>query len=224
MNAIVRSGAWIVLAVVAMQATDALAQDGSREREMLRRVQAALQRSEQEKAKLQEEKSKLEQEKADLAAKLQATGKVQKELSAARKKQGEQAQLIEQTQRQLDLSKAKAAELETKLEKMTRRASSSEDQGKQLGAQIKDLGEKLEQQRAIIGRQTQMVQACDERNAKLVGLTNELVAKYRDKGVWDALAQREPFTGIQEVRIQNAMQEYREKADALKIDKPELRQ
>ena len=39
--------------------------------------------------------------------------------------------------------------------------------------------------------------------------------------MWAALLQQEPFTGLKDVEVQTLLQEYRDKADALKVEKPE---
>ena len=202
----------------------AQAQEPSRERELLRRAQSALQRSEQDKAKLQEDKARLEGEKAGLDAKLKAAQRTRRELAVARKKEADQQKALDESHQQTEAAKAKIAELQGQLEKMAGALHQSEEQGRQLAAQVKDLDQKLAQQREIIARQTQIVQACDEKNAKLVEVTNELLAKYKQKGVWDAIAQQEPFTGIKEVQIQNLLQDYRDKVEGLRVSQPELRQ
>jgi len=203
---------------------DAQADRSSREREMLRRAQSALQKSEQEKAKLLDEKAALEKEKSDLNAKIKAKARTERQLAEARKKEAAQAKAVEDLQRQLEASTAKITDLEGKVKALDGRLSESEAQGRQLSAQATDLGQKLQQQREIIGRQAQTVQACDDKNAKLYQLTGELMTRYQRKGVWDSLLQEEPFTGIKDVEIQGVLQEYRDKADGLKIEKPEVRQ
>lgn len=222
MTIILRIVVWIVLMLSC--ALSAQAQEVSRERELLKRAQSALQRSEQDKAKLQDEKAKLEQDKADLSGKLKSTERTKRELAAARKKEAEQQKTLDEVRQQFDASKAKVAQLEGQLKERIAALHESDEHGRQLAGHVKELDQKLAEQREIISRQTQIVQACDERNAKLVGVTDELLAKYHEKGFWDALAQREPFTGIKEVQIQNLLQGYREKVDTLKIVKPEVRQ
>ena len=48
--------------------------------------------------------------------------------------------------------------------------------------------------------------------------------RYRNKSVMDALKQAEPFTQLEKVKMENLLQEYSEKMDAKKIDKPVLAQ
>jgi len=132
--------------------------------------------------------------------------------------------VLESLEQQLESSKAKAAELAAQLNAFGSRFAERDAEGQRLAAQATELGQKLQQQREIIGRQAQSIQACDEKNAKLYQLSSELMTRYQRKGVWASLLQQEPFTGIREVEVQTLLQEYQDKADALKIEKPELGQ
>ena len=49
---------------------------------------------------------------------------------------------------------------------------------------------------------------CATRNRELVDLGLELLDAYRNKGVWSALAEREPLTGLARVKLENAAQDY----------------
>jgi len=61
------------------------------------------------------------------------------------------------------------------------------------------------------------IQTCMKKNAELYQISVELMDRYRSKGVVDALLQAEPFTQLEKVRINNLLQEYRDKSDADKI-------
>ncbi len=61
------------------------------------------------------------------------------------------------------------------------------------------------------------LQLCVDNNHKLVALNADIIEQYESKGVWDALLQAEPFTKIEQVKIENIMQEYRFKNDDLEL-------
>lgn len=50
---------------------------------------------------------------------------------------------------------------------------------------------------------------CRTDNAELVAVSEELLAKYRDQGVWAALWQAEPVTGIPRARREALLEKYR---------------
>jgi predicted nuclease with TOPRIM domain len=62
------------------------------------------------------------------------------------------------------------------------------------------------------------LKTCVSNNQQLVKLNDELVKKYGEKGVWAAMTQAEPFTGIEQVKIENIMQDYRFKNEDLKVN------
>lgn len=49
---------------------------------------------------------------------------------------------------------------------------------------------------------------CATRNRELAEIGQQLLAAWRDKGVFSALAQREPLTGLARVTLENAVQDY----------------
>jgi len=50
---------------------------------------------------------------------------------------------------------------------------------------------------------------CVASNQKLFETGNEVLDRYENKGKWDALREREPFTQTRRVRLQNLVDEYR---------------
>lgn len=64
------------------------------------------------------------------------------------------------------------------------------------------------------GRQ---LQQCAIKNTKLHELNNELLQRYARKGVMDALARQEPFTGLKKVEMENLLQELQDKNDEHRI-------
>lgn len=55
---------------------------------------------------------------------------------------------------------------------------------------------------------------CRAHNGELVGVANDLLAAYQNKGVFDVLGEGEPLTGIGRVRLENLLETYRDKVDA----------
>jgi len=60
---------------------------------------------------------------------------------------------------------------------------------------------------------TYNLERCQKHNKKLAGIASKLVVKYRDKGVVDSIAQKEPFTGLKQVQMEKLIQEYQDKID-----------
>jgi len=196
----------------------------SREREALRRAQLATQKAEQEKTQLQEQNAKLEKDKQDLSAKLKTAQKLKGELAAAKAKGIEQTQEIDQLRSDLRIDSARIGDMEAKLKSLNAQIAEDQEQSRQLAGQIKTLEAQLQQQREIIAHQSQALHEVNGKNMKLYQLNAELIDRYNKKGVWDSLMQREPVTQIKDVRIQSMLQEYRDRNDELKNEKPQLTQ
>jgi len=65
--------------------------------------------------------------------------------------------------------------------------------------------------------QTENFKLCHANNHKLYDINRELLAKYQDKGAMDALLQREPFTGVSSVEVENLIQDTQYRLDDLKL-------
>lgn len=65
--------------------------------------------------------------------------------------------------------------------------------------------------------QTENFKLCHANNHKLYDINRELLAKYQDKGAMDALLQREPFTGVSSVEVENLVQDTQYRLDDLKL-------
>ena len=52
-------------------------------------------------------------------------------------------------------------------------------------------------------RQAQQISECETKNVRLQELGQELLQKYADKGVFDTLLKKEPFTQLKRVEMEN---------------------
>ncbi len=203
-------------------------QDDRRAREAARRIQLMQQQLAQEKAQLEQDKAKLEKENADkekqlrqLQAKLKRAEAGTKQTEADAK---QKAAEVDHLKAELDAMSLKFVEQREKADRLADSYKSSVETIKTRDAEKETLNARTREQRDIIGRQAQLVQACEEKNLALYELGNDLMRRYRNKSVMDALKQAEPFTQLEKVKMENMLQEYAEKMDAKKIDKPVLAQ
>ena len=197
-----------LIAALLSVAGSALAADtdvrASREREMLRRTQEALRQSQAENAELTAQKQHAEQQ-ADEKVKA-ATAQVDAVRKESKSAQGAlRLQLENAAGAQADL-KAKLAEANRQITALT---SLQLDAAK---------GLKLTQEQLEASKASNT--SCEAKNLKLYQYSQELVTRYQKKGVWAALAQKEPVTGIKDVGVENVVQEYQEKLDSQRIKPP----
>jgi chromosome segregation ATPase len=187
----------------------------AREREQLRRAQAALKQAEEARAALAREKSELEakagaaQQRADALEKAErglrgavaqakrAETQLAADLAREREAAAAQKARLEETERRLGEANAAAAE--------GRRGVAARD------AQLKLLTDTLAQARTAAASE---IGACEARNAKLYAHAVELMRLYRDKTALDAIRQAEPFTALGAVGVEAVLEEYRDKLAA----------
>jgi hypothetical protein len=194
-----------IIAVLLSVAGSALGADAdvkaSREREMLRRTQEALRQSQAENAELaaQKEHAVLEADDKLKAATAQ--------LDTVRK----QSKSAEGALRlQLENAANAQSDLNRKLADANRQIATLTSQQLGTAGELKHTQAQLEASKASNT-------SCEAKNLQLYQYSQELMTRYQKKGVWASLAQKEPVTGIKDVRVENLLQEYQQKLDAQKI-------
>lgn len=68
----------------------------------------------------------------------------------------------------------------------------------------------------LAGRQEEIRQ-CTRKNLELYEANLDLLDRYQSKGVWDAMMQREPVTGLKRVEVENRIEEYRRRLDQMQV-------
>lgn len=63
------------------------------------------------------------------------------------------------------------------------------------------------------------IEHCEKNNAQLCMLADEVVQRYRDKGVLGVFAEREPLTQLKQVELEELLQTYAEKISRLRLEK-----
>lgn len=200
----VLAGLALLLTVTgAVQAADSDSKT-SREREMLRRAQEALRQSQSDNGELARQKQETDQklkEASDQLASIRNTSK------------SAQASLRTQVQ----TAAAEQAALNAKLEEANRRLEALTATQKETAAQLRTREAELKQTQQELQQSKTANTSCEAKNLKLYEYSQAALEKYRKKGVWSALSQKEPVLGIEDVGVQNAVQEYQEKIAAQKI-------
>lgn len=79
----------------------------------------------------------------------------------------------------------------------------------------------VEQERQQLSKEVTVkesdLKACARNNLQLVDVNKDLLSQYENKGVWDAMLQKEPVTGLKQVQIENIVEEYSAKLHDLKV-------
>lgn len=83
--------------------------------------------------------------------------------------------------------------------------------------QLKDQTQQRIKLEEALKKQSDNFALCYTNNKKLVDLDHELLTQYQNKGVFDAMKQKEPFTGIKQVEVENYVQDAQYKLDGLNL-------
>lgn len=170
------------------------ADQDARVQQAMRNMTTRLRAAETERDSLQAAKAQSDQEKKTLTDKLDALTKQatadSKALAAAKtqlaERETENAQLQDSFQK-LQLSQTHAVEI----------AQRTESDRAKLAGQVIELQRKLTDREA--------------KNLALFKLGNEILTRYERFGLGDALAAKEPFTGVARVKLENLVQDYQDK-------------
>jgi chromosome segregation ATPase len=205
-----------------MASTAALAQQdankqASREREMLRRAQAAQKQAEDAKAVLEQEKSKLDAEaKAAKAQAAKTAGAVARERKRA---DDLQVSLDAMTKERSGLQKDKEA-FGVRLAETEVRLKETLTELARTRASLAEREKELAGVQQVAAQQARSIRVCEDKNLKLYGVAIEVIGKHRDQGVWDAVKRKEPFTGLRQVEVENLLEEYRDRASEARVEVP----
>jgi len=206
------------IAVAALLAPAWAQQDDRSAERAARRQQMQLQQLQQQVTQTQAEKAKLETDRAsiekELAERNRAASRASAAERAAERAAAEREKQLEAEKAQLQ---ARVAELEQAALALRAEAEAAltkkDSELAQAAAAFRSRGDERDQWQQRFGEQVRMVTACTDKNERLVKLGAELLSRWQDKGVMDALKQREPLLGLGDVQMFNLVQDYRDKTE-----------
>jgi len=171
-----------------------------------KKAQDAARRLQQQNQRLASEKAQLERERGQLAEKLAAQEKeAKKQADGARARHGrELAKLREESAQRLAEAAAREEELKAKLAATEQSLAESRREGELLRKRIAN-------QQETIGFWQAKTGACGARSDELEKIGNELVERYRAKTCGDIGVDNDVFTGIGRARMENLLEDYRER-------------
>jgi len=161
---------------------------------MLRQVAAERDALKSQNAQLEDEKEKLKKQLESLETKTKSTeGKNNyQEKLIERYKENDQV-----LRTRIDQQRERMEEVIEKFQEVVASLREVETRKTQLTAQVADLDRE--------------VRACAKNNVMLFETGLEVLGQYKNKGVWEAMSQKEPVTGLTKVTIQNLVRDYRQR-------------
>ncbi len=209
----------LMLCTLGIAGNASAAVDDKKDRDAQRKLRLMMQNMEQEKAVLASEKNSLSGQVESLNK--QVSDLKNSSASVSRKKDARvvalENELLAVKESNLSLS-SKLQATQSSLEELTAKYQTSLQSLQASVEQGDEYKMKFQESVSNVSRQSQLIEMCEKKNMALYDLNVEILDRYRNKGVWSALLQAEPFTQIKKVEINNILQEYKEKLDDQKME------
>lgn len=178
------------------------------------RVAQQLQQLSSEKVALQAENNKLKQELEQVKAQLQKSASASKDLENRNKvlqaSAGRGVASSQQTEEQLERSRAQLQELVTKF--------------RETAQTLRDVeGERATVKSQLAAKEREF-KVCVDRNVGLYELNKEVLNRMEDRGFWSQVSEREPFTRIKRTQLENLIDDYRYRVEELRLEKQQQAQ
>lgn len=171
------------------------------------RIVQQLQQVTAEKSKLQQDNEALKKELEGLKAKTaQASAEQAKLQQRARELELASSRLQNKTSgndEALEKSRAQLQELITKF--------------RETAQTLKDVEIERDSLRTTQSAKERELAACVDKNAQMYLLSNEVLDRMENRGMWSTLAEKEPFTKLSRIRLENLVDDYRYRVDELKL-------
>jgi chromosome segregation ATPase len=187
----------------------------SREREALRRAQAALLEAQQQRDAALADKSKLQRSADDAALQSKAVAGRQAALQREIARQREELRGL-----QAELQSARDAAAQAEVASRTQAEEATARSRQQLAAAQAEAAERTAAKRTLVARleaTTAALARSEQLRRDLHGLGLQAVQRYREKGVLTGALQNEPVLGLAGVRVENVASELADRIEAAMV-------
>ncbi|HKE93719.1 MAG TPA: hypothetical protein VKB34_05395 [Povalibacter sp.] len=171
------------------------------------RVMQQLQQVTSERAALQAENAKLKQDleqlRKDLGQATAARASLESRNKALTANANRGDATSKQTEEQLEHTRSQMQELIAKF--------------RQTAQTLKDVDTERATVRSQLAAQQRDYKTCVDRSAALYNLNTEILDRMDGRGFWSSVAEHEPFTKIKRVELDNLIEDYRYRADELRV-------
>jgi chromosome segregation ATPase len=162
-----------------------------------------------EKTQLQADNDKLKKDLDEAKQQLQAANK---ELTALKSGSGA-------AQAQLTAAQAAAASANQALELTKTRMQELVDRFRDTATSLREVETERSRLQQESAQEKASFDQCAERNYQLYQVDGEVLDRYEHQGLFSHLASAEPFTRIKRTQIENFVDEYRARAEELRVQK-----
>jgi len=162
-----------------------------------------------ERAQLQADNDKLKKQLDDAKKQLQA---VQQQLGASKKSSTTSAAQIAAAQAAAQTSAQSLEQTKSRMQELVGRFRDTAVTLRGVESERSQLQQQLAQSKSDFDR-------CAERNYQLYQIDSEVLDRYEHEGTLSHVARAEPFTRIKRVQVENLVDEYKDRAEELRVQK-----
>jgi len=168
-----------------------------------------------ERTQLQADNAKLKKDLDDLKKQLDATKQqVTASKAGAGRNQAALAAAQSAVQAEKESSARTIADYRSKMQELV-------DKFRETATQLQSVESERSQLRQQLAQSKVEFDKCAERNYDLYQVDREVLDRYEHQGAFSYLARGEPFTRIKRTQIDNFVLEYKERAEELRVKKPD---
>jgi len=164
---------------------------------------------------LSDEKNALEAANAKLKADLE---KAEKKLERSSKKEGNLSERLKKLKDALEKYQANNEALRDRIEKDRARTMEMVDKFKETISLLKQVEAEKTQYKTDAATYSKDLNSCVDKNIDLYKTGVELLDQYSQKSVWESVAEKEPVLQLQRVKLENLIQDYKDKIHDLKVE------
>lgn len=154
----------------------------------------------------------LKQASTEKLAAEQKASQLQAELDQLKKSSDQKIQQLQANEQQGN------AQLAGKVDTMKIRYVALQEKYAQLKQEYVKVARTGQQQDSALKTQQDNFQLCLKNNRALYDINQEILGNYQDKGFWEVMQDKEPFTGFKSVKVENLIQDYQYKNEDLLLE------
>ncbi len=167
---------------------------------------------------------KLEDDKSEAAAALEIKckadiDKLDGEKKALASQMGKLKDNVLGLEKKLKETEDASARIKKELADMEQKYAQATQHCRDRERDLKNMTGERDKVQSELKRTGQALERCETNNARLVVMAEDLLKKYKDKGIVKAVMEKEPLTQIKKVEMEQLAQEYKEEIEQLKIRK-----
>ena len=178
---------------------------------------AQTQRSGNDVTRVMQQLQQVTAEKTRLQSENDAMKKQLEEMKAKLGKAGADQTMVQTQKRELEASNARQKESTDALEQLRGKMQELIAKFRETATQLQTVEADRQQLKVTLDTRQRDYNACVDRNVGLYFLNDEILHRLEDRSWWDRTSEHEPFTRIARTRLDNLVDEYRDRVEELRV-------